>query len=387
MQRAIRVCFMIDRLYPGGTETQLVALIRHFDRVRVHPSLCLLDGEDQVSKSMEPPDCPVMRLGVRSLRRPETMGKAWEFMKFLRNERIDILQIYFPDSTYFGVPVARLAGVPYVLRTRNNINHWMTPTHLRLGKLLNRIVTGTITNCEASRQAVLADEAPAPSSVIVMENGVDLRPYEKFAPGAVKATDGRRRVGIVANLRSVKGVDVLIEAARWVTANHEDVCFMVAGDGPERSNLESQIARHQLGEQFQLLGNVKDVPEFLSTLHVAVLASRAEGMPNAVLEYMAAGRPIVATAVGGATQLIKHDVHGLLVPPENPAILAAAIGQLLTDPMLARRLARNAQERVQKKYSREAMVRAFEHFYRRLVREGRPDVNRKASTHFSAKAS
>jgi glycosyltransferase involved in cell wall biosynthesis len=363
---------MIDRLYPGGTETQLVALIRHLDRARVRPVLCLLDGEDAVSKGMEPPDCPVLRLGVRSLRQPRAVGKALQLARFLKKHRVDVLQVYFPDSTYFGVPVARLAGVPYVLRTRNNINHWMTPTHLFLGRMLNRVVTGTVTNCEASRNAVLAHEAPAPSSVVVMENGVDLRPYRSFTAGVAVSTDGKRRVGIVANLRRVKGVDVLIEAASMVTKDHPDVVFEVAGDGSQRPALEKLITQRELNERFQLLGNIKDVPGFLSTLSIAVLSSRAEGMPNAVLEYMAAGRPIVSTAVGGATQLIKNEVHGLLVPANRADALAAAIDRLLRDPAWAERLAAAAQERVRKRYSREAMVRAFEDFYRSLVQAGKP---------------
>jgi glycosyltransferase involved in cell wall biosynthesis len=370
---------MIDRLYPGGTETQLVALIRHLDRRRVQPFLCLLDGEDSVSRGMEPADCPVLRLGVRSLRRPQSVGKAWHFARFLRRERIDVLQIYFPDSTYFGVPVARLAGIPYVLRTRNNINHWMTPLHLRLGRLLNRAVTGTITNCEASRQAVLADEAPPPTSVIVLQNGVDLSPYRDFAPGRATSQPGGRRVGLVANLRRVKGVDLLVEAAARLRPEHPDVTFVVAGDGAERAALEKLIAELGLQECFCLLGNVKDIPEFLATLDVAVLCSRAEGMPNAVLEYMAAGRAIVTTAVGAAPHLIKDKAHGLLVPPEDPAALAQGIGRLLSDAPFAQRLAKAAQQRARQHYGRETMVRAFETFYERLVL-GR-STNSKRTTH------
>jgi glycosyltransferase involved in cell wall biosynthesis len=108
---------------------------------------------------------------------------------------------------------------------------------------------------------------------------------------------------------------------------------------------------------------------------VAVLSSRAEGMPNAVLEYMAAGRPIVSTAVGAAPQLIHDQVHGLLVPPERPDLLAAAICRLLSDPALATRMGAAARERAQTRYSREVMVSAFETFYRRLVWEGRPHAN------------
>jgi glycosyltransferase involved in cell wall biosynthesis len=182
---------------------------------------------------------------------------------------------------------------------------------------------------------------------------------------------GVQRVGAVANLRRVKGVDLLVEAAALVREQHPHVVFEIAGDGPERGAVEELIACKQLTGQFRLLGNVKDIPRFLSTLDVAVLCSRAEGMPNALLEYMAAGRPIVATSVGGSVQLVKNEVHGLLVPPESPRALARAIARLLGTPGLAKQLAGAARKRARQKYSRESMVRTFERYYRWLVMEGR----------------
>ena len=99
-----------------------------------------------------------------------------------RQKQIDVLQLYFPDSTYFGVLAGRLAGVKAIVRTRNNINHWMTPAHRRLGRLLNRFVTVTVCNSQAARDAVLADERPDPASVIVIENGVDLERFASIPP-------------------------------------------------------------------------------------------------------------------------------------------------------------------------------------------------------------
>src|SRR5687768_12981367 len=91
----IRVCFLIDRLYPGGTELQLLALLRHLDRSRVAPYLCLLDGEDETSRALEPDDCPVIRLGVRRLLRPGTLPPLVRFVRFLRRNAVDVVQVYF----------------------------------------------------------------------------------------------------------------------------------------------------------------------------------------------------------------------------------------------------------------------------------------------------
>jgi glycosyltransferase involved in cell wall biosynthesis len=377
LKRPIRVCFLIDRLLPAGTESQLVALIRNLNPDRVQPFLCLLDGEDALSRSLEPANCPVLRLGVRSLTRPQTIARAWRLARFLRAEQIDVLQVYVPDSTYFGVAVGRCAGVPYIIRTRNNLNHWMTPTHRLLGRALNRLVTATIANSEACRQAVLADEQPPPQSVIVLENGVDLARFRNTVSASRTNGDGWatlgdvRHVGAVANLRPVKGLETLVEAAARVRATHPNVKFQVAGEGEHRPDLERRIAQLGLTDQFALPGSVADIPGFLAHLDVAVLCSLAEGMPNAVLEYMAAGRAIVATAVGGTLRLIEDGVHGLLVPPGDPDALAKAIGRLLDEPGLATRLGTAARRRVEEKYSREVMVRSFEAFYHQLVIKGR----------------
>jgi glycosyltransferase involved in cell wall biosynthesis len=364
--RPIRVCFMIDRLALAGTESQLVALIGRLDRTRVQPFLCLLDGEDPQSRALEPEDCPVLRLGVRALCRPRTAARALRLVQFLRRERIDVLQVYFADSTYLGVLAGRLAGVPHIVRTRNNLGHWMKPVDRWLGRLYGRLASVTVANCEACRRAVVADEGARPESVIVLENGVDL---ERFL--AVPALDaGRpcRRVGAVANLRPVKGLDVLVRAAQRVAAAHPDVMFQVAGEGESRPQLEQAIRDAELAGRFELPGSVRDIPAFLAGVEIAVLSSRAEGMCNAVLEYMAAGRAIVATAVGANTEMIEDGVHGLLVPPDAPEALAAALDWLLRAPTLAARLGAAARQRAAERYSREAMVRRFEDFYCGLVK-------------------
>ena len=362
LPRPVRVCFLIDELATAGTETQLLALIRSLDRCRVSPYLCLLRGESSTSRALEPDDCPVLRLGVRSLHSPAMLARAWRLARFLRRERIDVLQVYFPDSTYFGVPIGWFAGVPAIVRTRNNVGHWLTPLHRRLGRLLNVFTTTTVANCEAARQALLEAERPQARSVVVLENGVDLSGFDVI-PALDEQNRPVRCVGAVANLRQVKGLDILIEASSRLAAAHPDVTFEVAGEGPERDALQQFIAERGLQARFRLRGSVADIPRFLSEIDVAVLPSRAEGMSNAVLEYMAAGRAVVATDVGANRRLLADGACGLLVAPGNVVELAAAIGRLLDDAGLAYRLGEVARQRAREQFSREAMVHRFEDFY------------------------
>lgn len=364
--RPVRVCFLIDELAPAGTESQLLALIRHLDRRRVWPYLCLLRGDKPVSQALEPDDCPILRLHVGALRHPGTLLRAGRFWRFLRRERIDVVQAYFPDSSYFGIPIAWLAGVKHRLRTRNNIGHSQTSLHRRLGRALNVCTTRTIANCTAAREALLDAEQPRPDTVVVLENGVDLDRFAGIPPLTATAV-AEPHIGVVANLRPIKGIKEFVSAAARVSGRYPRAKFAVAGEGDMREELERQAVAKGLAGRFRLPGCVSDVPGFLADLDIAVLSSHAEGMSNAVLEYMAAGRPIVATAVGATPDLIADGVHGLLVPPRDAARLAEAIGRLLDDRELAQRLGAAARRRALERYSREAMVRRFEQFYLSLV--------------------
>src|SRR4051794_33702797 len=144
----VRVCFLIDKLGRAGTETQLLALIRGLDRTRVQPSLVLLDGEDDLSRSLEPADCPVLRLGVRRLATGTAARAARRLAGFWHAAGSDVLQVSFLDWAYFGVPVARWWGVPTVVRVRNTLGYWLPRRHRLLNRLVGRFAEVTLTNAD-----------------------------------------------------------------------------------------------------------------------------------------------------------------------------------------------------------------------------------------------
>ncbi len=361
----VRVCFMIDCLSRAGTETQLLALIERLDRRVVAPSLCLLNGTDPLSRELAPRNCPVLHLGLESFARRDLLRKMFRLCGFWREQAIDVLQTYFLDSTYFGVPLARLMGIRRIVRVRNNIGHFLTPRHSLLGKLYGRLVDVTLTNSEIGRVALQKAELLTEDRIAVLENGVDLERYLHAPPPNIHKAS--IQVGMVANLRTIKNVDGLIRVARQLCEHHPRLSFAVAGDGPERDSLQRQIDAARLSNCFRLTGSLSDVPAFLARQDIAVLCSHAEGMSNALMEYMASGRAIVATNVGGNHRLIEHEVHGLLVPPRDDQALAAAIDRYLREPQLARRLGQAARQRVESEFSRDAMRHRFEAFYTQLV--------------------
>jgi glycosyltransferase involved in cell wall biosynthesis len=361
----VRVCFMIDRLSRAGTESQLLALIRSLDRTRVAPTLVLLDGEDDLSRALEPDDCPVIRLGVRKLFSARAVSAANRLRAFWREQRPDVLQVYFLDAAYLGAPIAKLSGVKTVLRVRNNLGYWLTPRHRLLGRMLRPFVDATLTNTAAGRDALIADDGVRPDKVVVLENGVDTTRFRRFV---LPDTSKRQvRVGCVANLRPVKNIDGLMRVAKRAVERFPQLVFEVAGDGAQRAELEQLHAALGLGSRFVLRGDVADVPNFLRSLDVAVLPSHSEGMSNSLLEYMAAGRAVIATDVGAAAEVLEGGRCGLIVPPRDEDALVEALGKLLANPLRAAGLGAAARRRAEAEYSRSAMCRRFEEFYTGLA--------------------
>jgi glycosyltransferase involved in cell wall biosynthesis len=170
-------------------------------------------------------------------------------------------------------------------------------------------------------------------------------------------------VTTVANLRAEKGLEVLLAAAARVVRDRPGTVFQLVGNGTMRERLEAQARELGLGDAVRFLGHREDVPEVLHGSDLFVLPSRSEAFPNGVVEGMAAGLPVVASDVGGIPELIEHERNGLLVPVGDDQALAAALLRLIDDPVKAAALAAAARDTIQRGYSFERMVAAFEALY------------------------
>jgi glycosyltransferase involved in cell wall biosynthesis len=177
----------------------------------------------------------------------------------------------------------------------------------------------------------------------------------------------RVRVGCVANLRPVKNIDGLMRAAKAALERFPKLVFEVAGDGEQRPELVRLHSELGLGDRFKFKGSVADVAGFLRTVDIAVLPSHSEGMSNALLEYMSAGRAVIATDVGANSQLLRHGQDGLVVPAGDTDAMVEAFGTMLANPMRAAAFGSSARRRAEAEFSRDAMRRRFENFYRTIT--------------------
>lgn len=359
MEKPIRVCFIIDSLSRAGTEMQLLMLLKHLDRTRIEPFPVLLDGTSELSCSLELPGIAYERLAVKKLISFDGLKKGLKFRAFLRKHRIDLIQAYYPHSTFFASIVGKLSGVKLVFGARRNIGHWMKPRDKRRARFLNRFfIDKIIANAEACKLAAIEQENAKPENVIVIPNGIETELYDVIPTWIPEAANTPLRIGAVGNIKPVKGTDILIDAAKIVLQKFPDVRFEIVGDG-DFDAYNKQIVDRGIAGNFKLLGSQSDIPGFLSTLDIAVLPSRAEGLSNGLLEYMAAGRPCIATDVGGNGELIKNGKNGLLVPSENPQALADAIIELLENPEKAANLAKNARNDIKEKFDADLIASRF----------------------------
>jgi glycosyltransferase involved in cell wall biosynthesis len=213
-------------------------------------------------------------------------------------------------------------------------------------------------------------------NVRTIRNGIDLAPFDCVCP-AVKSD--APIVGLVGRLSEEKGVDIFLRAAAQVLSDLPETKFLIAGDGPERTALESLIDGLKIRKSVSLLGQRNDMPAIYASLDVLVSASRKEGLPITLLEGMASRLAIVATPVGEVPSLIQNGQTGLLAPAEDPQSLAAAIVRLLRDPEQRRRLGAAARQLVEGEYSAQRMAADYLGVYEEAI-EAAPARHRRPSS-------
>ena len=346
----------ITSFHPGGTERQMTELVRRLDRRRFDVKVACFHREGAWLPRVEEA-ASVTAFPIRGFARPGTVTQAAAFARWCRRHRIRLVQSCDLYANVFALPAAALAGVPVRIGSRRELNPDKTGAQIALQRHAYRFADAIVANSSAAR-AQLEREGVAPGRVHVIPNGVTV---ERFTP--VPGVRPIRTILTVANLRKEKAHDILIRAAALLAPSHPQLSFVVAGDGPRAAELRAMAEQFGLGERVRFLGHVEDVPALLGSANAFVLPSISEAFPNAAIEAMASGLPVIASAVGGLLDLVDHGRTGLLVPPSDPAALAAAIASLEADPARATRLGAAAREDVAQRYSFDRMVRSFEDLY------------------------
>lgn len=350
---------------PGGTERQMIELIRRLDPSRWTVHVACFHARGAWFGRVAEAAASVASFPVESFRTPDIARHAWAFAKWCRAARVAVVHTTELYSNIFGLPGAALGRVPVRIGNRREINPDKTMAQIALQRAAYACAHRVIANSQAAADRLLLERVPA-DKVAVVPNGLD---GAEFQPRRQSAR--LRKVTVVANLRPEKGHDVLMDAAVDVLRRFPDAHFELVGGGSELETLLARAESRRMLHAFTFLGHRDDVPERLAAADIFVLPSRSEAFPNSVLEAMAAGLPIVASGVGGMLELIDHRRTGLLVPAGNARALADAICELMDNPERAAHLATAARDEAQARYSFSRMVAAFESVYlTELVRRG-----------------
>ena len=353
----IPVAVFLTGFHPGGTERQMIELIQRLDRGRFDVHVACFDRKGAWLAAVE--ECAtVTAFPIRGFARPATLARAATFARWCRARRIAVLQTCDLYANAFALPMAMVAGVPVRLGSRRELNPDKTPAQIALQRHAYRCAHGIVANSRAAARQLYSEGIGA-DLVRVIANGISLERFNArpFAGRPV------RTIVTVANLRKEKAHEVLLAAAARLRSAHPHVHFLIVGDGPRAAELHRLAATLRVQTQVTFLGHREDVPALLARADAFVLPSRSEAFPNGAIEAMAAGLPVIASRVGGLSELIEDGKTGVLVEPDDPVALAEAIESLVASPARAEALGAAAREEVARHYSFDRMVREFEDLY------------------------
>ena len=345
----LKLAIIIGSLGRGGSERQIVEFVRATHPTHAECLVFCLTEAGPLATDVAETGARVIELRFR--RSPTAARSLARLLRLLRAERPDAVCAFLFWSYVIAVPAAALVTPRSVrISGRASMPEFDVPRQKWLVWLRgpsDRLTDAVITNSEAVRHA-WHDAVPSVRHKLhVVPYGVRVRRSPAAREAKKVAT-----IACVANLIAYKGHTTLIRAV----AQLQDLEWrlLLAGEGPERESIAALSRRLGIEQRVALLGVVDDIDAVFRRADLAVLASDTEGLPNAVLEAMAHGLPVVATAVGGIPQLLQTGA-GRCVPPRDPAALAQAIRVYLEDPALRRRAGDIGRHEVEENYSIEAM--------------------------------
>lgn len=361
------VSFVITSMPVGGAETLLVNLVTRFDRKRIQPEVICLKERGPLGEELS------STVPVHS----QLLSSKWDVRilnrlvrHFRKHNTQAVVTVGAGDKMFWGRLAAKVARVPVILSALHSTG-WPDGVG-KLNRLLTPITDGFIAVAQNHAQFLVQWEGFPRERVFTIPNGVDV---DRFRPRSEAPRELRDElgiplnalvVGIVAALRAEKNHIQFVEAAFEVLRLFPQTHFVVVGDGPERPQIESRIQVLGLQRNFHLLGTRSDTERILAGFDVFALTSKNEANPVSILEAFSCGVPVVSTDVGSIRETVIEDQTGFLTEPGNAQQTAVAIGRLLSNTALARKMGVRGRENVSQHWSLRRMVEAYEQLILRI---------------------
>ena len=325
----------------------------------------------------------VSKLGIENtsldMRGYWDLSASWKLYNFAKDKQIDLIRTYGLKAHIIGRIVGKFLRIPVNISSVRNTDPWRKWYHALLDHLSSGLTDLYISNSEAGRLATHRRERIPLSKIITIPNGIDLTDYQYCNAHAhsiaakykqqLGISPHTRVLGTVANLREQKGHKTIVDALPLIQQKIPHVKCVFVGDDLLGGEIHRYIKERRLEDSIILTGLRQDIPQLLTLFDVFVLPSLWEGIPRALLEAMAMRKPIVTTEVGGIPEVVEADRTGVFVPPKDPKSLARSITFLLSAPDVAAKMGQSAYERIEQYFSLDAVVKATEDVYDRLIRE------------------
>ncbi len=318
------------------------------------------------SAALKSPPCPIYLLPLQRTYDLAALKAAFDLRRFLKQQRIQIVQTFFESSDIWAGFVTRSLSKAKLIWSRRDMGILRTGKHRIAYRLMANLPDAVFAVSEQVRQYCIDVDRINPAHVQTIYNGLDLAAWSA-RPAKVP---GQTLITTVGNIRRVKGHDILIKAAASIVSRFPNVSFSIGGevlDPDYFAELQTLVQDLNLSDHFHFAGGITRLSEHLSAADIFVLPSRSEGFSNAIVEAMAASLPVVATNVGGNAEAVKDGISGLIVPPEDPEALSAAIASLLSDPARANAMGTAGRALVADNFTTEVMMTRITTAYSNLL--------------------
>jgi L-malate glycosyltransferase len=373
-QQKIRILKFLSFFAVGGTERQFVNLIKRLDPDRFELHLACFRRFGAFLPEVEAGGWPLQTFQIERMVSYNTCRRQLQFARYLCKHGIQVVHTYGWYANVFGIPAARLAGVPVRIASIRDMGAHITDNQLKVQRMVCRMATSVLVNSEAIQKWLVSD-GYASDKIHLIRNGIVTQVPELTGSLSIREQYGiapdAPLVGMICRINPVKAVGDFLEAIAMVMRQHPSARFLIVGDGEERLAMMERARELGLGERVIFAGLRTDAPQILPQLTISVLSSLTEGLSNTVLESMAAGVPVVATRVGGNCEIVADGETGFLVPPRNPEMLSQAICRLLSNPQLATQMGAAGKECIARNFTVETVVHQTEQLYENLLKQKR----------------
>ncbi|MEK6715268.1 MAG: glycosyltransferase [Candidatus Omnitrophota bacterium] len=359
VKKKIRILYFLNSKVRAGVEEHVLSLLQHLDKNKFEP---ILVSPQELINLMPEIESLNIRYYPINIRRWRNIGEILKLWRILKKEMPDIVHSHLFFATMFAAPLAKLAGIPYVIETAHLREAWRKGIKKAyfIDRIFYRFVDKVIAVSYAIKNYLVNDKKLPQEKIGVIHNGIDT---EKFKPGLTIKNNDEFRVGVIGRLEEQKGHKYLLEAVNLLNGKFDNVKFLIVGDGSLKKKLVDSVECLGISNKVEFLGYRHDIKEIIAGLDLIVLPSLYEGLPLIALEAGAMAKPIIVTNVDGSPEAVLHNKTGLIIPPKNSSALKEAMERLLENKNLIGEFGKNAQEFIRKEFDIRKQVSRTEKLY------------------------